>query len=118
MNQPLDRRRVGTEYELKAAKILSEQGCQILEHSYHSRRGEIDLIANDNGTLIFIEVKYRRNASYGTSLEAVDPRKQNRIRQTALFYLMDKGLDPDRTPIRFDVIGFDAGHFTHLKGAF
>lgn len=114
----MNRRSVGTQYELEAARRLESAGYQILEHSFHSRTGEIDLIAMDGPVLVFIEVKYRADSAYGSSLEAVDARKQNRIRHTAQYYMALHGLDPDNTPVRFDIAGFDGGKFTLLKGAF
>ncbi len=114
----MNRRSVGTGYELRAAEKLQKKGYQILEHSYRSRTGEIDLIALDGGVLVFIEVKYRASGSFGSSLEAVNAKKQARIRRCALYYMTVHGYDPDRTAVRFDVAGFDGERFTLLKGAF
>lgn len=114
----MNRRSVGTGYEYKAAEKLKAQGYQILEHSYRTRTGEIDLIALDGSILVFIEVKYRAGSAFGSSLEAVDKRKQARIRHCALYYMTVKGYDPDSTPVRFDVAGFDQERFTLVKGAF
>jgi putative endonuclease len=114
----LNRRSIGNEYELEAARRLEASGYRILEHNYRTHTGEIDLIAEDGMYLVFIEVKYRATGAFGTSLEAVDTRKQNRIRRTAQYYMASHGLDPDHTPVRFDVAGFDGGKFTLLKGAF
>lgn len=114
----MNRRNVGTGYELRAAQKLQAEGYEILEHSYRTRTGEIDLIAREGGTLVFIEVKYRSGTAYGSSLEAVDAGKQNRIRRTALYYMTLHGYDPDSTPVRFDVAGFDGERFTLVKGAF
>lgn len=69
-------RRLGAFYEDRAARLLEERGYWILEKNYRCRIGEIDLIARDGRTLVFIEVKYRRTDSFGRPEEAVDARKQ------------------------------------------
>ena len=59
MTDRASRRAVGTHYEEEAARYLEQQGYQILERNFFSRYGEIDLIAKDEDTLVFVEVKYR-----------------------------------------------------------
>lgn len=61
-----NRRQIGTEEEALAAVFLKAQGYEILEQNFRCRLGEIDIIARDGSALVFIEVKYRRNAAYGT----------------------------------------------------
>lgn len=72
-----------------------------MEQNYHSRYGEIDLVMKNGTYLIFVEVKLRKNARYGTPAEAVTRTKQEKLRNTALMYLQthETGLQP-----RFDVI--------------
>ena len=74
-----NRRQIGTEEEALAAVFLKAQGYEILEQNFRCRLGEIDIIARDGSALVFIEVKYRRNAAYGTPAEAVNLRKQQKI---------------------------------------
>ena len=79
-------------------------------------RGEIDLIARDGRYLVFIEVKYRKNLQMGDPLEAVDVRKQQRIYQTARYYLHQKKWE--NIPCRFDVIGITGTQICHIRNAF
>ena len=69
---------VGRQKERKAAIFLSNKGYHILEHSYRSPCGEIDLIAEQGGRIIFVEVKYRRSLQCGLPSEAVNRGKQRR----------------------------------------
>ena len=93
-------RKTGARYELLAAVHLEKCGYHIIEKNYRCRIGEIDLVACDGAYLVFVEVKYRADASKGNPLEAVGPAKQERVRRTAAWYLMVKDLD---CPARFDV---------------
>lgn len=99
-----NRRRRGEQYERMAALYLQQNGLRILEHNFHnSKKGEIDLIADDAGTLVFVEVKYRASHAAGYAEEAVTPSKQRTIIEAARFYLCRHGID-DTRPMRFDVI--------------
>ena len=86
--------------EALAADYLRQRGFRLAAHSYHCRFGEIDLIAWDGDILCFVEVKTRTNLSCGLPREYVTPKKQERLRKTAAWYLMVKDLD---CPARFDV---------------
>lgn len=110
-------RATGSSYEKKAAAYLVEKGYLIKAMNYGCRTGEIDIIAQDNDTLVFCEVKYRSSAVYGYPEEAVNPLKQHRIRKTAEYYLLSKRI-PESQEIRFDVITFLAGQINHIKDAF
>lgn len=98
-----DTRSTGKKYEDVAALYLEKKGCRILDRNYRNARGELDIVAAKDGTIIFLEVKYRRNGVCGDPLEAVDTRKQRRISRTALYYLTQHGYGME-TPCRFDVI--------------
>ena len=113
----MNRRKTGAAYEEKAAAHLSGLGYEILERNYRCRQGEIDLIAKDGGTLVFLEVKYRRDAKGGHPLEAVDIRKQRRICKTAAYYCLRYGYG-EHTPCRFDVIGILEKEIIHIENAF
>ena len=86
--------------EALVADYLREKGYKLAAHSYRCRFGEIDLIAWDKSVLCFVEVKTRTNLSCGLPREYVTPKKQERLRKTAAWYLMVKDLD---CPARFDV---------------
>ena len=117
MVQLENKRIVGKKYEDMAAGYISELGYKILERNYRIKSGEIDIIAKDGDYIVFAEVKYRKNNNYGTPFEAVDYRKQNRIRHVALAYIYKEGL-PESTPIRFDIIGIIDENITLIKNAF
>lgn len=99
--QGAQNRLLGKWGEAIVAEELRRKGWRILASGYRCRMGEIDLIAVDGQFLAFIEVKLRKNASYGIAAEAVDRRKQSRIRATAQLYLARY---PTELQPRFDVV--------------
>ncbi len=103
---PLNGRKSGTYWEKIAESFLRTQGLELLQRNFSSRFGEIDLIMEDDQTLVFIEVKYRRNDHHGSGAEAVTFHKQGRISRTAAWYLAK---NPARAECvcRFDVISID-----------
>lgn len=86
--------------EALVADDLRKKGWQVLASGYRCRLGEIDLIASDGKFLAFTEVKLRKSATYGAAAEAVDQRKQQRLRATAQLYLAQH---PTHLQPRFDV---------------
>lgn len=108
------RHRFGRFGEERAAAYLRGVGLEILARNVRTAQGEIDLVALDGDTVVFVEVKSRRRTS---GLEAVDPRKQRRLSRLALAFLARAGwLD---RPARFDVVAVDsAGACTHVANAF
>ena len=99
----LFRKELGARGEALAERALKKDGYKIVERNYRSRFGEIDIIAIDKDTLVFIEVKTRSNKAYGTPGEAVDKRKQGRIIKSSMEYLTQvwKGREPHS---RYDVV--------------
>jgi putative endonuclease len=83
----MNTRRIGDRGEKLALNYLSGLGYGVVERNYRTRYGEIDLIARDAETLIFVEVKLRRSTAYGNPLESVTPRKQEQVRSIAEQYL-------------------------------
>lgn len=115
------RTETGKRGEQLAIEFLVAAGYRIVERNYREKCGEIDIIARDGPTWVFIEVKARRNRRYGDPVEAVTSHKQRQISTTALLYLSRHGLL--ETPARFDVIGVDLAdaarpQIAHLKDAF
>ncbi len=90
---------IGNFGEKKACEYLENNGISILKQNFYARGGEIDIIAKDNDTIVFVEVKTRLSENFGSPAEFVDYRKQEKIVNTALFYLGRDDID-----IRFDVI--------------
>lgn len=93
---------VGDIGEKAAANYLCNNGYQILERKYRRKIGEIDIIAKNNQTLVFVEVKTRSSSRYGSPAEAVNYHKQQKIMNTALCYL--KQMNQDDARCRFDVM--------------
>jgi putative endonuclease len=100
-------RETGDTRERLAARWLQQQGLELLRRNYACRLGEIDLIMRDNDTLVFVEVRYRRNHSHGSPLETVTWRKQRKLWRCARHYLMQAGLH-DAVACRFDVVGISS----------
>jgi putative endonuclease len=107
---PDERQRLGAEGERAAEKFLRRQRYTIVQRNYRCPSGEVDLIALDHSTLVFIEVKTRTQPGFGSPLEAVDRRKQRQIQRAAQYFLSENRLH-DRNA-RFDVVGvwWDNGH--------
>jgi putative endonuclease len=112
---------VGRAGEAIALKFLRRKKYTILETGFRRFRGEIDIIALDRKTLVFVEVKMRTGGAFGRPEESVTPAKQRQIRKVAEGYLLRHGLgDVD---CRFDVISIrtqdGAGHaIEHFENAF
>lgn len=102
--------------ETLAENFLKKQKYQILFKNYKNKIGEIDIIARDGKTLVFVEVKFRTTANFGLPREAVNAHKINKIQNTALGFLQEKGLE--NAEIRFDVIDILGETITHIKNAF
>ena len=100
------RQRLGMEGEVLAATGLERLGYRILQRRYRSRFGEIDLIAEDAGTVVFIEVKTKTDSRFGDPAEMVTAQKQRRLVSMAEEYATGHALHA--TPCRFDVVAIDA----------
>ena len=96
-----DRQALGRWGEDRAARWLQIRGYRIVARRYRRRGGEVDLIAQQGGFLCFVEVKLRRDARMGEAREAVDRRKQERLRTAAIHYLIEY---PTDLQPRFDVM--------------
>ena len=111
-----DKRLTGNEGEDLAADILMKQGYRIVTKNYRSIFGEIDIIAEDKDYLVFIEVKRRKGQKFGTSFEAISPRKKLHIIRSAQVYLKANHCLNRR--VRFDVVGIDGDNVRVIKHAF
>jgi putative endonuclease len=94
---------LGDEAEDAALKHLVSNGCRLIVAKYRSKIGEIDLIVEDQKTLVFVEVRYRRDTSRGTGAETITATKQRRIIRTAEYFLINHKKYQD-SACRFDVI--------------
>ena len=99
-------RSIGDEYEARAERWLRDQGMKLLARNFRGKTGEIDIVAQDAGYLVFLEVRARSNRHYASAAASVDRRKQQRILRTAQLFLQ---CHPTlaRMPCRFDVIAFE-----------
>ena len=105
----------GVQAEQQAARYLQGQGLKPVVQNYRGRFGEIDLIMQDGATLVFVEVRLRRNADFGGAAASIDTRKQQRIVRTAQQYLAGLAHIP---PCRFDAVLIDDHGMQWLKNAF
>jgi len=96
------RQEFGKESESLAVRHLKKNGYKILEQNYRNKLGEIDIIAKEKGTLVFVEVKARKTHIFGNPKWAVTPKKQRKISMVALYYL--KATKQTHVKARFDVI--------------
>lgn len=94
---------LGKEGERLAERYLHKKGYRLVERNYRCKAGELDLIVLDRGVIVFVEVKTRTGAAFGSPLEAVEIRKQRKMIQAAQFFLAEKGLQ--QRDARFDVVG-------------
>lgn len=97
-------RSIGQRHEETAAAYLQQQGLRLIERNFNSRMGEIDLIMLDDNTLVFVEVRYRKNDAFGSAIESVTYKKQQKILKTAQLYIM-KHRQYQQLNYRFDIVG-------------
>ena len=112
----MNKREIGSAYEQKACAFLEEEWLEIIETNYRTRSGEIDIIARDRSELVFLEVKYRKDRSFGGAESAIPRSKQKTIIQVAKIYIKMHGL-PLNGFYRFDAVLIDGGEITHIKNA-
>ncbi|MDH5485222.1 MAG: YraN family protein [Gammaproteobacteria bacterium] len=105
--------------EQLACNYLQHQGLTLLDKNYHCRQGEIDLIMQDKTTLVFVEVRFRKNNLFGGASASVTQKKQHKLHTTALDYLQKHGKNSNA---RFDVIAITGDikveHIEWIKNAF
>ncbi len=114
------RQKFGEQGEALAVRRLKKEGYKIIETNYRTRLGEIDIIAKDKDTIVFVEVKTRHSVQFGSPKWAVTPQKQKKISMVALYYL--KATDQDTAKARFDVVAVisnrDKPRIEIIKNAF
>ena len=93
----------GDKAETRALLHLQERGLTMIERNFHSRQGEIDLVMLDAGNLVFVEVRLRNNAVFGSAAESVTRKKQLRVIQAARHFLQQRAQWANYA-CRFDVI--------------
>jgi putative endonuclease len=120
MSRDRNRRQLGQQGEQIAADFLAEKGMELLKRNYRTRRGEIDIIARQKQTIVFVEVKTSGTPFFGDPATWVDRRKQSRLIQTAEHYLATEVCE--EVDCRFDVVAIryhqDRFWINHIENAF
>ena len=96
-------REQGQYTESLACEYLEAKGLKLIEKNYNCRLGEIDLIMQDNDSLVFVEVRYRRSNNFGSGAESITNSKQSKLIKTASLYLQQHA-KLNKYPARFDVV--------------
>jgi putative endonuclease len=115
------RQRHGQQGEALAVDYLQQQGYRIEHRNYRCRAGEIDIVAWDGTTLVFVEVKTKSQLRFGAPQSMVGGRKQHTLTRVAMVYVQQQGLQ--NVSVRFDVVAIllppgGAPEVTHLPAAF
>jgi putative endonuclease len=110
------RLKYGAHGEDKATEHLQSAGYEILARNYRHDRAEIDIVARDGETVVFVEVKARRSKEFGRPEEAVGDAKRGQIRKAAQGFLLEHNLED--APCRFDVLAIFNGDINHIRDAF
>ena len=121
MPDPDPRRQFGQASEMWADQFLVAKGYRILDRNVRTEIGELDLVADDRGVVVFVEVKGRRTEAFGGALLAVDHRKQAKLTKLAAQYLARRHWS--EKVCRFDVVLVQGepsvqGQIEHLQNAF
>ena len=111
-----DNKYIGAAGESAAASYLNHIGYKITDINYETAVGELDIVARDGNTVVFIEVKTRSSYKFGRPAEAVGRDKQYKLSMMAAQYLKKKGFTDALS--RFDVIEVTAVGINHIKNAF
>lgn len=99
-------RDTGQQAEQFALRYLLAKGLSLIAQNYTCSRGELDLIMWDKETVVFVEVRYRKNLSHGSALESIHFYKQKRIITAARYFLLSRRWT-DKYDCRFDVVAID-----------
>jgi len=102
--------------EETAQAFLVKKGYKPVARNFRTRLGELDLVMRDGATFVFVEVKARRDESFGSPFEAVGGRKQGRVTRAALEYIKQNRLEG--APFRFDVVAVGPKGVEHIENAF
>lgn len=111
---------LGSKGEDLAIQFLKKKGYRIIYRNYKTSVGEIDIIARDGNTIVFVEVKTRTDDSFGYPFEAVNKKKRQKLKNLALLYLKRQVRE---SPVRFDVLSIfyadgKEQKIEHIKDAF
>lgn len=110
------RRSIGARAEDLACRVLEARGYKILERNVRAPFGEIDVVARDGATIVFVEVRARSSTRFGLPCESVGPAKRARLVRLAQWYLLTRRLEG--RAVRFDILSVTAGRVDILRDAF
>ncbi|WP_217125214.1 YraN family protein [Hydrogenophilus thiooxidans] len=106
-HHPPDARTIGTHFENRAAQWCHDRGWTVIARNVRCRRGEIDIIALDGTTLVFLEVRYRRSVRYGSAVESVTPAKLQSLTAAIRYWLNSReGRLYARRAMRCDLLAY------------
>ena len=112
------RQLLGRRGEQAAQRELQRHGLRVLRRNYRVRGGEVDLIARDGDTLVFVEVRVRSHGAWGGAAASVDGSKRARVVLAARHFLCAGGAAWAAAPCRFDVVAIDGGRLRWIRDAF
>lgn len=110
-----EKRRLGLFGESRAAKFLEKSGYKILHRNFKCPFGEIDIIAQKDDTVCFVEVKTRSSDYFGAPNQAVDKKRQKRYIDSARYYFTNREIN---CTVRFDIIEVTKEGINHIENAF
>ncbi|RUM49688.1 MAG: YraN family protein [Hydrogenothermus sp.] len=112
----MNKRKIGIQKENLAVNYLKNKGYKIIKQNFYTKYGEIDIIAKNKDTLVFVEVRSKSYNKFGNPEETIDKTKQRKIINTAKVFLKNYNLDFEE--IRFDVIAILEENINHIENAF
>jgi len=104
--------RLGQQGEDRALAYLQQQGLRLLERNFRCKTGELDLIMQQSGTLVFVEVRQRASSRFGGAATSVTPAKQQRLLRAAQYFLLRYAELP---PCRFDLLAIDGEKLSWMQ---
>ncbi|EKY3119807.1 YraN family protein [Cronobacter turicensis] len=114
----LSRKETGAVWEARARAFLERKGLRFIAANVHERGGEIDLIMDDRGVKVFVEVRYRRASLYGGAAASVTRSKQQKLLHAARLWLARHNGSFDTVDCRFDVLAFTGNEIEWIANAF
>lgn len=106
---------VGANGEERAASLLVASGMRIVERNYRCKLGELDIVARDRDTLVFVEVRSRQSVAFGSAMDAVGWVKQRKVTRVAQQYIAARR--PRFETARFDVVAVTGNEIVHVRDA-
>lgn len=103
-------RKQGADFEQKAKAFLEMQGLSFLAQNQTFKVGELDLVMLDGSTVVFVEVRQRKNTNFGSAVESIDYRKQQKWQKAANLWLAQRNQSLETADCRFDVVAFEGNN--------